>query len=891
LNTTNIVTNTFDCAAPAGAGGILFAVLTQQYHDAPIIVLDDPVYKNIILPPAVNRTTLIALFGPVTASQLVRIEPSNQTITLYPGENFRVAGRILSIAAYDAYDQSMVQDRDLAIQLTHVYQVGIHLVTGATVQPITAAGVSSFNDLQFDAQPGTYNLTFSSITDVSITTQVTFIVHPICPSPLYYDRLVAQCRRCALEFLIYDRSVESCVPYLGGWHATTQNSTRFCAVCDLGKTSTIGASECARCPAQTYQPVPTAKCQSCLEEGMDGLMCDGGRARIESDWFAFSILDSTTGLPRLATAQCPEGFCAGGAIQRAWIDSIERLNNFTSTTTPIPLFTSAVTDFSQCAYPRLAAEGNLLCGRCVAGHIPWGDKCTACGSTNGGMIVLLLVLSIVLILFLLRSASLQSSAGHSVIVLYFIQTAMLEVGSANNLLAWLNIVLFSPNSTSQCIAPLNVYEQATLQIVTPIILFGELMLIGGLHYLASKKFARAPRSVDGPYLQPSDLRCRVLAVLSAFSPDLYISATLTLLLFSYTQVTVACLSYVACVDVGGVSVVFTQPSMRCVSAEYRRYLILVICAMVTYVAGFPLTVFAFLWKNYSLVLSSHTHMEAEVKATNLAVHKSNSSSAVVTSGGPSAHPAVSQFLRRYSPLFSMYSSRAWFWQVLELARRIVLVAISVSLVRRPSMKFLAYSLAHLVALLLQLYLRPFSVAFYNFAELMSHHLLILLIESLIAVLPPYSASTQAYLFAIVVPPVIIYLIAAVRMFLSTRKRQQVEQLDQHIRVQQTIEDDAAAAAVGAFDDPPRARGLASSAHEVGIEMNSIPSPSTVASSHHVDSSLGGASVAPDPPAAGHARPFTAADSDRARVLPAHAVDSSDESSESDDVHESASMAL
>jgi hypothetical protein len=860
-------------SAPRGGGAVVYMV-AAAVGAVPELDVSSPDVGNIVIewdlpyPPA--------LYGRLQASNVVIIVPSMPAVNIYPGQSFAGLKNMdlmnISIQATDAYNQSIIAG-GLVVQVvcnlitSSPPNVRVPQLTGTILQQMTIANGAAaiFDDLVIQADPGEYELVFSLIgLDIVSPIHVPLLVRSTCPLGLYYDSVERRCRDCGAAVLVYDPIQRLCAPCRPGWQAMQLGVEIICILCPAGQTGTGG--ECKPCGSNTYQPSPGQPCQSCLAAGMSGLKCEAEFAQVQEGWFAYSTRDDATGALTLQTAQCPEGFCAGSYIQTNWTDPINLVNGSLVSTAPI--FPSAVTRYDQCAYPRLAAADNLLCGRCVSGHIPWGDKCTACDSTNGGLIVLLIVLSIALVLFLLRSASMQSSAGHSVIVLYFIQTAMLEVGSANNLLAWLNIALFSPNSTSQCIAPLGVYEQATLQLVTPIILFGELMLIGGLHYLASKKFARAATSFDGPYLQPSDLRERVLSVLSAFSPDLYISATLTLLLFSYTQVTEACLSYVACVDVGGVSVVFTQPSMRCASTEYRRYLILVICAMITYVAGFPLAVFAFLWKNYSLVLSSHTHMEAEVKAANLTVNKSNSSSAIVTSGGPSAHPAVSQFLRRYSPLFSMYSSRAWFWQVLVLARRCTFVAISVSLVRTPAEKFLAYSLAHLVSLLLQLHFRPFSVDFFNHAEFVSHLLLILLSESLIAVLPPYSTSTQVYLFAIVVPPVIIYLIAALRMVLDTRKRE-------HIRAQQTIEDAATAAADDAYDHPPLSP---SSAHEVGIEMNSIPPSSTVTSSHHVDSSRAAAdrSVAPD--------------SDLARVLPAHAVDSSD-GSMSDHVHESASMPL
>ena len=265
--------------------------------------------------------------------------------------------------------------------------------------------------------------------------------------------------------------------------------------------------------------------------------------------------------------------------------------------------------------------------------------------------------------------------GHSVIVLYFVQTAMLEVGSAGNLLGWLNIALFSPNAIGQCIAPLTVYQQATFQIVMPLILFGELICVGAVHVMLSRYFVS--RHSTARLTTPPSSRSRVQERLDSSGPGLQHRPVREchshLLLFSYTQVTVACLSYLVCVDVGGVSVVFTQPSMRCASGEYKRYLGLVVFALIMYVVGFPVAVLTFLWRrSLSRASQAQTHhgavrMQPMPDCENaLSSHPARSETSTI----------VLDFLRRYSPLFSMYSSRAWFWQVLVLVRRTIFVAFS-----------------------------------------------------------------------------------------------------------------------------------------------------------------------------------------------------------------------
>jgi hypothetical protein len=240
--------------------------------------------------------------------------------------------------------------------------------------------------------------------------------------------------------------------------------------------------------------------------------------------------------------------------------------------------------------------------------------------------------------------------------------------------------------------------------------------------------------------------------------------------------------------------------MRCASAEYRRTLVLVAVALAVYVAGFPLAVLLFLWRRSDLVRESHGLIAARARAKAAAAaaagrnsnsagaQNSESSAGAVNPAGadpdegvdvgsisdsaaedggcgsavfspPSA--AAAHFLRRYSPLFSMYAPDAWFWQVFVLVRRTVFVAVSVTLVQSEAQKNLAFSLAHLGSLLLQMQFRPFQSSFYNGAEFAFHILLIILSMTLSVYLSPRSDGPQLVLFLLVVPPLCVYVLAAV----------------------------------------------------------------------------------------------------------------------------------
>jgi hypothetical protein len=201
-----------------------------------------------------------------------------------------------------------------------------------------------------------------------------------------------------------------------------------------------------------------------------------------------------------------------------------------------------------------------------------------------------------------------------------------------------------------------------------------------------------------------------------------------------------------------------------------------------------MAVLLFLWRRRGMVRDSHALISARAKAKAKAPADRNSNSAgaeasagaeeegvdvgsISESGaddGGSDHAgsspsaaAAAHFLRRYSPLFSMYSADAWFWQVFVLVRRTVFVAVSVTLVRSGGDRNFAFSLAHLGSLLLQLHFRPFQSNFFNGAEFASHILLIVLSMTLNAKLPPLDRGTEIFLFLLVVPPLAVYAVAAV----------------------------------------------------------------------------------------------------------------------------------
>ena len=782
--------STFVDISAAGAGAIFYTHVQSVtpaalYFTLPLSKIDlkSNSFLEGSLPPP------FAQYGPKQASSAVALTSSMSFLVIYPGQVLDSQLPILALTARDAYGQAMTMDRSLVVRVTsnpidsstaaaeHAALVTFAGTTLQSVQAATGAAHFSTGDLRVSAPPGNYTLRFSVVSLTDLFVDVELSVVDSCPAGLFYSVALRSCVSCPSALVVYNATKNACEQCPAGWQRSAPlavnatggplNDGILCEVCPLGSVSTSGSS-CAPCPPNTYQPTVLAACVQCSE--IAGLQCAGdGLASVESGYFALSVHDGAGG-SLIETFQCPDGYCSAAKVQVATVSTTDSASLAASAPA---LSASAVNSYAQCAYPRLSSPSNLLCGECEEGYRPWGNRCSRCDSVDGGLLFGLIVLSLVLLGWLIRSSLGSPSAGHAVVVLYFVQTAMLELGSLNTLLAWLNVVLLSPNSVGRCVAPLSPYQQTQAQILMPVALWIELMIIAMVHSLAFRRWGKVAASEGAVGSHASllaRLRAAALRFVSLFSVDLYISATLSLLLFSYTQVAVACVSYLRCVRVGSESVVFSQPSMRCESDEYAQTRALVIFALVTYVAGMPVGIAAFLWRRSDSVREAHSALVAQVQGPRVvsASVTSDSSEAEINNAAPapslSAPPSVSapasasanRFLLRYAPLFAMYSSSAWFWQVIVLVRRTVFVVISVMLLPTPRRRFVAFALSTIVSLLLQLSASPFRESNFNRAEAASHWLLIVLSITLTLEDPPFSSGVNAFVFILVVPPLCLY---------------------------------------------------------------------------------------------------------------------------------------
>jgi len=549
---------------------------------------------------------------------------------------------------------------------------------------------------------------------------------------------------------------------------------QICVTCELGKYSVSGG-ECTTCPVNTFTPHSGSGCISCLQAGMEGIVCSGGFASVKSGYWAYQKQDPTTSLTLYYSSPCPNGFCPGSALQ----------NKGGGGAGPDP---SPSPPYDYCQSPRLDSASNIMCGECMDGYIPWGDACAECESANGGLIFGLILLSFALASFLIRSSVSTTSAGGLVVLLYFMQTAALQVGDLSSLVAWISFVNFDAlfAGKKQCITNLSPYDQTLFAILTPLLLGAEVAILAMVHWMIHRYCVR--RGVTAPpSTMASDsgsnklgrilsyLRISTIRFFLAFEPTLYLRSFLSVLLFCYTAVSLACFQYLRCVNVGGESRLFSSPSVDCNGDEYHRYLIPVLIILAVYVIAFPavITIFLFSRRHHLLNTPAVTTVSGSATANvSMADNDRDSrhdAAPVMTAVQPSNTPTKADasssfsstvetpFSRRWGPLYAMYESRAWYWQAFVLVRRAYFTLSAVLLISDNSQRNLWFNLLNIASLLTHIYTHPFTKSTLNHAEAASHALL-LIISTLLAATSELPSPTwlQILLFFLIIPPIAVF---------------------------------------------------------------------------------------------------------------------------------------
>ena len=380
-----------------------------------------------------------------------------------------------------------------------------------------------------------------------------------------------------------------------------------CQPCALGTYSETSAATCTVCSVTSYTPQVGARCVSCTGANQDGLDCNNGLAAVRPDYWAYlEPSEEHGGILVYRTAKCPLDHCPGSQLQAVMFNTSESTNTGDSNNS-----SSRIAVTPRCIFPRLDSADNFLCAVCIESYLPWGPTCRKCDEIAGGWMALVVVFSIALVLFLLKSGS--SSAGHIAILLFFIQIASLEIGSVSRALTFLKIFNLGSDSISACLAPLTPLKQTLLTLLTPFWLIGILSVVASVHYAMHRSFIRSVERLDDAIVPSADsdtaaapvpisfrrtvsqvARQQFQSVRSSFTIDMYIGCALSILLFCYTSVSLAVVKALDCQEVApGVRLLFSAPTVSCSAAEYHAFLPIVIVWLSVYILGFPIGLLVF----------------------------------------------------------------------------------------------------------------------------------------------------------------------------------------------------------------------------------------------------------------------------------------------------------
>jgi hypothetical protein len=153
-------------------------------------------------------------------------------------------------------------------------------------------------------------------------------------------------------------------------------------------------------------------------------------------------------------------------------------------------------------------------------------------------------------------------------------------------------------------------------------------------------------------------------------------------LFSYSTLANTLVGYLYCIDVEDDSVIFTLPTISCLSNSYKSWLPVIIILLIMTVLSPPVILLVWLARN------RHRFSDQP-------------------------------FIDRWGILFEPYTSRAFWWQCMVLLRRVVFSMTDLVLSIWPSFKFMSFAFIHLLSLLIHVLVHPYATSLHNNAELLT----------------------------------------------------------------------------------------------------------------------------------------------------------------------------
>ena len=557
-----------------------------------------------------------------------------------------------------------------------------------------------------------------------------------------------------------------------------------CTDCPVGYfASSSNSSTCQRCPRNSYQnSAAQTRCDVC---GLNQYIVYSGRAsdnrngssipteggmcidcpesaecspngNVTAAAGSFLLVDQQKGT--VHSRPCPAAACLSGADEECG----------RSTDAPYAVSRSLLSVKNCCATGRLPAYSsdyltgdtplsdtagvNVLCSLCQPDYTQANGVCIYCPRVNFGILLPILLLATVVVYCLHRVPRDSSSSATLVVTSYFIQQTALFLGSntlpAVTNLANLNLLgdTLAPSARQAsgswtfgfCVLPLSDYGRLVVGLLSPLLLFLLLALIGGMQAMLWRAVQRldpgstarrwythvfeptqekssahvhsrrdrwlsADRAtlLQGQELMPLDqlpdrpaamsntllLTDRSIATSSCPSspapttPFAYQCTLVRLTQLSYTSTAVLTLSFFHFIDVGTFGLRLARwNSISPTSFEYRALLPFIIVVLVCFVHGVPLLLGGWLALKYRRgVLGA---VKPQPNPSGGGDRETGTAWAHSGAERPQELPVIMTAPSRESVLLlqlcGMYRESCWWMAVFALFRRLLLVAVLVS---------------------------------------------------------------------------------------------------------------------------------------------------------------------------------------------------------------------
>ena len=190
---------------------------------------------------------------------------------------------------------------------------------------------------------------------------------------------------------------------------------------------------CTTCDQETYSPNYNGVCLPCPS----GATCKDGLIYALEDHRLIYLENNT-----VEVYACPNSYCK------------------VKKTTLISCLTSIFKASQEC-YPH---RHGWLCEKCDEGYVAFGKSCVECTHTNGGFVVLFLVVIFLLVgILMIFSGRVQS--GYPKIFMYFLQIISLLVRPLQSwLVSFIDVFTAGISSADVCLTPVDFYGKVAVKV-------------------------------------------------------------------------------------------------------------------------------------------------------------------------------------------------------------------------------------------------------------------------------------------------------------------------------------------------------------------------------------------------------------------------------------------